>query len=726
MRNRLVEYQRGWAESPRKRLADGAFLLARAFWLAVTIAGLAAFLAALPGLINQVDQPEPAIQAGLERLGISTGLYAAVYLGLGILFVLGFVTVAGIIYARKTDDWMALFVAFFLVAFGISTPLISQPSTSQPAIVGLFANLLNNFGWIALNGLFYLFPDWRFTPRWTWIPLVVLILYATLSSLPASSPLSASHMPGWLMGGYFLAGWGAAIYAQIYRYRHVSNTTQRQQTKWVMYGLVIAILLNVAISLPSVILPSLAPPGSLYGMITNGPIIGLVDLLIPASMGIAVLRYRLWDIDPIINRTLIYGLLTALIVGIYVLTVSALGLVFEEQGNLLVSFLATALIAVLFQPLREQLQHGVNHLMYGDRDEPYTVLTRLGQRIETTFAAEMVLPTIVETVAHSLKLPFVSATLKMPDGGFQAAATYPPGQAALPSTLNDSKDNLRLPLVYQQEVVGELLLAPRAPGDAFNPADRRLLDDLAQQIGIAAHALRLTADLRRLTDDLQHSREQMVLAREEERRRLRRDLHDGLGPTLAALALSASSIADLAPSDPEAAAALGREMQQEIRASIADIRRLVYELRPPALDELGLVAAIRDRAAQFYHPGIGGEKQAAEGGLVVQIEAPEQLSALPAAVEVAAYRIVMEALTNVVGHARAHTCKVRLAIDGERSFQVEISDDGVGLPAEYRAGVGLHSMRERAAELGGTCEIISFPGKGTRVRAILPVEKGLR
>lgn len=724
MRNRFMEVQRGWAEFPRKRLAEGAFLLARVLWLVVTIAGLAAFLAALPALINQVDQPEPAVRAGLERLGISVGLYAAIFMGLGILFVLGFVTVAGIIYARKTNDWMALFVAFFLVAFGLSTPVVSQPSSSQPAVVGLFTNFLNDFGWIALNGLFYLFPDWRLKPRWTWIPLVVLFLFIALSSLPANNPFSPSHLPGWVMGVYYLASWGAAIYAQVFRYRHVSNAAQRQQTKWVVYGLVMAIFLNLAISLPSIILPRLAQPGSLYGMITNGPVIGLADLLIPISMGIAVLRYRLWDIDPIINRTLVYGALTALIGGIYVLIVSALGLVFEERGNLIVSLLATALIAVLFQPVREQLQHGVNHLMYGERDEPYAVLTRLGQRVETAFAAEMVLPTIVETVAHSLKLPFVSAALKMPNGGFQMMATYPPGKGGVPFTINDSPDLLRLPLVYQQEVVGEMLLAPRAAGEGFNPADRRLLDDLAQQIGIAAHALRLTADLRRLTDDLQHSREQLILAREEERRRLRRDLHDGLGPTLAALALSASSIADLAPRDPNAAAGLAREMQQEIRASIADIRRLVYKLRPPALDELGLVAAIRDRAAQVNHSGSGGENQATEDWLVVQVEAPERLSALPAAVEVAAYRIVLEALTNVVGHARARTCTIRLSMDGERRFQIEVCDDGVGLPAGYRAGVGLISMHERAAELGGRCEITSVPGQGTRVRAELPVENG--
>jgi signal transduction histidine kinase len=201
-----------------------------------------------------------------------------------------------------------------------------------------------------------------------------------------------------------------------------------------------------------------------------------------------------------------------------------------------------------------------------------------------------------------------------------------------------------------------------------------------------------------------------VTAREEERRRLRRDLHDGLGPRLAAQTLKIGSARSLYPQDPAAADALLAGLESDIEAALTDIRRLVYDLRPPALDELGLVGAVREAAAQY-----------GENGLSTSIQAPERLPLLPAAVEVAAYRIVQEALTNVVRHARAGSCLVRLS-PGD-VLELEITDDGVGLPADRRAGVGLSSMRERAAELGGTCVIEPAPSRGARVLARLPLPK---
>ena len=219
---------------------------------------------------------------------------------------------------------------------------------------------------------------------------------------------------------------------------------------------------------------------------------------------------------------------------------------------------------------------------------------------------------------------------------------------------------------------------------------------------MAAHAVRLTGDLQR-------SRTQLVTTREEERRRLRRDLHDGLGPTLAALALKATTVSDLISTDPTAATQLSNELYADIRATVGEIRRLVYALRPPRLDELGLLEAIREAARQQNRPD----------GLQITVDAPECLPTLPAAVEVAAYRILQEALTNVARHAHARSCTVRLTLAG--AVQVEILDDGVGIPPEQHSGVGLLSMRERAIELGGTCLIERNPGTGTRVYARLPV-----
>jgi signal transduction histidine kinase len=417
-------------------------------------------------------------------------------------------------------------------------------------------------------------------------------------------------------------------------------------------------------------------------------------LVVPVFTYIAILRYRLYDIDVVINRTLVYGSLSACVVGVYVLAVVALGALFQSRGNLAVSLLATGVVAVLFQPLRSRLQRGVNRLMYGERDDPYAVISRLGRRLEATLAPDTVLPTLVETIAQALKLPYAAILLQ--DGnGYRSAASYgsPRGESET------------LPLVYQREEIGRLVLSPRAPGEGFSDADRILLEDLARQAEVAVHAVRLTSDL-------QHSRERLVATREEERRRLRRDLHDGLGAQLAGLNVQAGTLRRLIPTDPDAADEVVVELRDELRSAIADIRHLVYDLRPPALDDLGLVEALR-RLAERY--GSEGEQ------LRVLVEAPEDLPSLPAAVEVAVYRITQEALTNVVRHARAHNCVVRLAVNED--VALEIVDDGVGIPAERGTGVGLSSMHERASELGGSCVVEPAPKGGTQVLVRLPLRK---
>src|SRR5215207_7892147 len=250
--------------------------------------------------------------------------------------------------------------------------------------------------------------------------------------------------------------------------------------------------------------------------------------------------------------------------------------------------------------------------------------------------------------------------------------------------------------------MGRLVLSPRAPGEGFSDADRSLLEDLARQAEVAVHAVRLTTDL-------QHSRERLVTTREEERRRLRRDLHDGLGAQLAGLNVQAGALRRLIPRDPDAADKLVVELRDELRSAIADIRRLVYDLRPPALDDLGLVEALRQLAERY------GSK---DGPLRVVVEAPEDLPNLPAAVEVAVYRVTQEALTNVARHARARTCVVQLTVNDD--VMLEIVDDGVGISAGRSAGVGLSSMHERAEELGGSCVVESTREGGTRVLARLP------
>lgn len=348
---------------------------------------------------------------------------------------------------------------------------------------------------------------------------------------------------------------------------------------------------------------------------------------------------------------------------------------------------AAVVVALLFAPARARLQRASDRLLFGERDDPYAVISSLGERLDASDPTR-VLPALADTVAQMLKLSYVAIELEG-DRGRELVA---------------ERGRLRgepviLPLAYGGHKVGRLVLGPRTPGEPFTAGELRLFADIARQVAVAAYAVRLT-------DDLQRSREQLVAAREEERRRLRRDLHDGLGPTLAGISLQVASARVLLARDNAAADRLLAQLVDETQAAIADIRRLVDGLRPPALDELGLVPALRMQAERFP-------------GLEVLVQAPEEIESLPAAVEVAAYRIATEALTNVSRHAAAKRCTITIGVDGH--LELEVCDDGTGMAVGWRPGVGVASIRERAAELGGSCIVADIDGGGTRVLARLPL-----
>lgn len=656
------------------------------------VAGLPPYYAQLrvpcEGEVCLSQQLAPKDLESLGELGISAGVYAAYSVALAVLFTgLCFALAAAIVW-RASESRMALLAGLMLVLFGLAFP--ETPRALEMAHPGL-SWLLGVVGFLGFSSvaLFVnVFPKGRFEPRWTrWAAaLWVLAIGQGVFLEPA-----AGTWPSTLNTLAFLGAAGVSLGALVYRYRNLAGRIQRQQIKWVVFG--IATALAGSLLLP--LLGALFPASPLYDVGAR-TVQTLLLLAIPLGIAIAILRYRLWDIDLIINRTLVYGALTAIVVGIYVMVVGYLGAVFQAGGNLAVSLLATGVVAVLFAPLRERLQRAVNRLMYGERDDPYRVISRLGQRLEATLAPQDVLPTIVETIREALKLPYAAMALKKGDEitGIAAAAGKPVAEP------------LRLPLLYRNEPIGEFLLGPRTGEEDFSAADRRLLEDLARQTGAAAHAVRLT-------NDLQRSRERLVTAREEERRRLRRDLHDGLGAQLAGLNVQTGVLRNLIRRDPEAADELVVELREELRAAISDIRRLVYDLRPPALDEMGLGGALH-RLAERH----GAE----DAGLRVSVAASKELPPLHAAVEVALYRIAQEALTNVVRHARAHECMVCLAVaDGEVSL--EVTDDGAGLPEGWVAGVGLTSMKERAAELGGECVVEPALEGGTRVLVRLPLSR---
>lgn len=657
-------------------------LVARLVWVILALAIVAANVVLVPAAIASFLSP--AITTELHTLHLSSALYLTLTLGIHGLCVAFYLAIAALLFWRRSEDRMAFFGSLMLLTFGGAVNGVQQDVTA-PSLAGNLALVVPFLvGQTTFLAFFFLFPSGHLVPRWSrWLIGLSALYWGVLFFVPTLD----SGLPGFLMIPFLLA----AIGAQIYRYRRISTGRERRQTRWVVFGGVLSLLCLMLSRLLVFVLPPAVLQSQVAGNLLGGGSVYLALILIPIFLAMAMLHDQLFDIDLIINRTLVYATLTVGVIGLYVLVVGYLGALFRTEGNLLISLIATGLIAVLFQPLRTWLQRGANRLLYGLRDEPYRVLTGLGQRLKTTLDADAVLPTIVTTIKDALKLSY--AAIEVTDG----ATTLPMASTgSLPA-----REPLRLPLAYQRTPVGTLLIAPRGHDETLTPADLRLLDDLAQQIGLAVHTVRLTRDLQR-------SRQYLVTTREEERRRLRRDLHDGLGPMLSAVLLKVGLARTLYQHDPATTGTLLSQLESEIELVITDIRRLVYNLRPPALDELGLAGALHEYAAR-----LGGETP-----LTISVAIPP-LPPLPAAVEVAAYRLVQEAVTNVLRHAHAHTCQVRLQADTHLHITVE--DDGIGLEHTHPIGVGLLSMRERAEELGGSFSLTTARPAGTVMRARLPL-----
>ncbi len=614
--------------------------------------------------------------------------------------------VAGLLISLRSDNligYLLLGHAFMLALIGLTGPyaqygLIDEPGSLPGA---QWVALVGEAGWPALYAglvaIVMVFPDGRL-PSPGWRPVAIgaavsfagLVLALAFAPGPLAEPFAAVERPvptlpaEWIIAPFWL-GTLASLFAAAWAARvrlHRAVGRERRQLLWLAYG---------ALSIPATLVVC-ALDYALTGDTTwlTAAAVMAMELAIPIAIGIAILRYRLFDIELVLSRTLVYGILTACVVAVYVAVVGGLSTLVDARGAL--GLVATGIVAIGFQPLRLRVQAWVDRRVYGDRNDPYAALSRLGDRLQATLAPEAVTQSIVETIAEALRVPYVALEFER-DGRFELIASQGSARGGTGE---------EIPLAYQGRAIGRLTVRPPA-GRELSAADRRLLADLASHAGVALHGVRLTADLQR-------SREQLVSAREEERRRLRRDLHDSLGPTLAGMAFRLDAAGHLIDNDPEEAARVIRELRGETQEAIADIRRVAHDLRPPALDELGLVSALQAHAGRLSGNGTQ---------LEVSIEAPAPFPELPAAVEVAAYRITLEALANVSRHAGARTCRVEL--DLGRDLRIAVADDGLGLAGATEMGVGLASMRERAAELGGRTDVGPREGGGTLVVVVLPI-----
>ena len=594
---------------------------------------------------------------------------------------------------RLVVGWLALAEALLFAAAGLAdqwTRLVA--SDGAPAAgVGWAIWVTDRFSALLVVGfwlLLVLLPDGRLpSPRWRPVAtvvvtaqLVLITVFATARG-PAAGP--DTSLPAELAGvanpaGVLPASWGAAVegldvpvlqlplllclLAVVLRLRGATPVERAR---------VVTVLLAAGTTVLVVVL------GHAFWEQAAGVLDVLAAAVLATALTATVLGRRTRAVVALVRESLVVTLLAALVGG---LTAGAVAL----AGSELSAFGTGALVgglALAAHPLRVRLQRWLDRLMRGDLADPYRALQSLAERTHRAPTVDDVLEGVAASAAASLRVPFATAEA---GGRRGTVGTSVPEATALTA-----------PLVSGTAVLGQLTVAP-GPGRRLTGEERRLLDDLGRHAGLAVQAVLLA-------DELRAGRQRLVVAREEERRRLRRDLHDEVGPTLAGLSMQLGVVRTLV-ADPTAAERLGL-LQDAARSALATLRRIAHDLRPPALDELGLVGALVQLAESL--------------GLRLDHDEPTAVR-LPAAVEVAAYRIGAEALHNVVRHAGTDRARLGVELVGEELL-LEVADAGIGRASGARPGVGLLSMRERAAELGGSVEVESGPGRGTTVTARLPV-----
>jgi signal transduction histidine kinase len=417
---------------------------------------------------------------------------------------------------------------------------------------------------------------------------------------------------------------------------------------------------------------------------------GLVMLLFPLSVAVALTRRDLYELDLVLHRGLVALGSGAILLTLY-LALAGLAAQLTRDDGPLVALPAAGVVAVAFAPIRSRVQALVSRRLFGSADDPQLVLHRLGVRLEASANPESLVAAVVDTAAETLRLRYAAVEL-VTEGAWRTVherGQRPPGVDTFDITVGD-------------RVVGRLVAAPRRDAPALSPQDRRTLTDLARHSGVAAHVVALLTDLR-------VAQQRLLVAREEERHRIHRDLHDSVGPSLVGLTLQLDVAAELAQ-DSELAD-LTRRLHGEAARATDEVRRMVRDLRPGELEELGLTAAVRAAAARLSSPHAPR----------FDIDTPTSLPELSAEVEDAAYKICLEAMTNVIRHSGASRCHVRIDHTAE-VLELEISDDGQGLAAGAAHGTGLDSMRDRAIGVGGDLTVTAdvADGAGTVVSANLP------
>jgi signal transduction histidine kinase len=621
---------------------------------------------------------------------------------------------------------IGLGVAASAVGEGYSVYTLSTDPGSLPG--GSYAAWFGSFSWVGFIGLIGVFlvaffPDGKLpSPRWRPLPWIAAAAMTAVAAAIALSPgsldtgsIAVENPVGVEVAKSFLVVlfWAgllslfacilAAVASIVVRFRR-SRGEQRQQLKWFASAAVMTVcvfFLSFPASLVSDALTHVMEYASLLAWAT-----------LPVAVGIAILRYRLYDIDVVINKALVFGSLAAFITAVYVGIVVGVSALVGTAGdpNIVLSIVATAVVAVAFQPVRARAQRVANRLVYGKRATPYDVLAEFSEQASAVGAAEDLLQKLARAVAEGTGAARSDVWVRS-GSELRLAAAWPEPAAdgSRRLTLNDGRlpgfpsADRAVPVRHHEELLGALTIAkPR--GESPTPADGKLLNDLAAQAGLVLRNVGLTSELLARLDELSASRQRLVSAQDEERRRLERNLHDGAQQHLVGLKVKLNLAARQAGDTPlkETLVSLQGDTDEAIEA-LRDLARGIY---PPLLADQGLAAAL--------------DAHARKSPVATIVEA-DDMRRYSQEIEAAVYFCCLEALQNVAKYADAERAAVRLS-EEEGELRLSVSDDGRGFdPAATGRGSGLQNMADRLEALAGTLEIESAPGAGTRVEGRLPL-----
>jgi signal transduction histidine kinase len=487
-----------------------------------------------------------------------------------------------------------------------------------------------------------------------------------------------------------------SVASLILRYRRADGA-QRQQLKWFVFGVAVLAMYFVLDGI-------LTALGIETGRLVDTVVSAVAFLALPVGAGIGMLRYRLYDVDVVINRTVLFGLLAAFITAVYVGIVVGVGTLVGQRGNLFLSIVATALIALAFQPVRLRARHFANRLVYGKRATPYEVLSTFSDQLGGAYSTVEILPRMARMIGEATGAERSRVWIRV--GGELRPAAVWPAEATLGTPLRSAGDKLpafpeeerAFPVRHQGALLGALSVAT-SRRETLDPTQESLLSDLAGQAGLILRNVQLIEEVRA-------SRQRLVTAQDEERRRLERNIHDGAQQQLVALAVKLRLARTLAGKDADRAQSLLDELQRETQETLENLRDLARGIYPPLLADQGLAAALEAQARKVPFP--------------VRVE-PNGVGRYPADAEATAYFCVLEALQNAAKYAQASRAVVRLA-EADSRLVFSVSDDGAGFDVHrITGGTGLQNMADRVEAVGGSLEVSSAPGRGTTVTGRIPV-----